>query len=354
MGFELNAKSQKRIMFCVVLSLMSFGKLPLAQGEVVVYDTNTQPSQKFIHNNQTTQQVIQQNDSEKRSNRRETYQKYEEDTYRQERPKRRSRRTVRRERRNPRNQRSERRDYVYVSRSGVKHHSSEYKQEEENFLESVMVSIEPRFGISNFADDVSGYDLSSKYAFGLGLNLGTSENFSLDLGYSRAKHELELLQGNASYGSVQDYYGYYGNGFRKITLNQNVFDLGIKGYLLNSSSTLRPFLGGGIAYGSTTVDSEQDRYSYGYFGEDYGVDQFLGHLSAGLDFELGAGFRSGLLFKYYHVLSSSEDQSIDNRLFAPRGGRYQARGSGNEKRYVGASLKDSGFYTLMLGVNFTF
>ena len=81
---------------------------------------------------------------------------------------------------------------------------------------------------------------------------------------------------------------------------------------------------------------------------DYEMTQYLGYLSAGADVKVSKNISAGLMAKYYAVLSSSQNANINNYTFY---NPYTPYGSmvnqSPEKQYVGGTLQNANYYTIM-------
>ena len=141
-------------------------------------------------------------------------------------------------------------------------------------------------------------------------------------------------------------------------MNQNVFDAGVKLYLLDRDSAVRPFIGGGGGYAKSYINyNSQIINNLNAMGlgnsnlaSDYDVSQFLGYAEAGANVQMNKSISIGLMFRYYEVLSSSENGGINNYAFYNPGNL----GASPSKQYVGGSVAGSGFYNILAGATFSF
>jgi outer membrane protein W len=248
--------------------------------------------------------------------------------------------------------------------------------------DKTMFTIKPQAGIANLSSS-DGYDLHPHFSVGGGLAVEASNYITFEANYTYSEYGVDIA-------SVNPFANYYqsagGSGLQTLVLKQNVFDAGLKFHLLGQDSRVRPFIGGGGGYSKSYMNYNQNvlnlenQEGYQAFGKDYESSSYMGYLSTGLDIKVTHNISVGLTFKYYAVLSSSED-SLNNTAFLPGGQPYGgAYGNGYgygggyggygqpygavgqngynatdyEKQVVGGSLALSSFYTLMAGVNFTF
>ncbi|OFZ37267.1 MAG: hypothetical protein A2070_08805 [Bdellovibrionales bacterium GWC1_52_8] len=92
---------------------------------------------------------------------------------------------------------------------------------------------------------------------------------------------------------------------------------------------------------------------------DYDMTQFLGFLSTGFDVRVNKSISIGAGFKYYTVLSSRQNQNLNNQALAyPNGayipGYYALSMNDTDKQAVGGSLAQNTFYSVTGGVSFSF
>lgn len=234
--------------------------------------------------------------------------------------------------------------------------------------EKTKISIMPRAGISNLMG-TEQYKVSGRYSAGLGVMFGVADNLAVEGGWSHSEYGVSLMSSNPFVQQYQSQYSYQAGDFNRETqtMKQDVFDAGLRMYLMGPDSKFRPFIGGGAAYAKSYLNYDQAimdaAQSMNYpIGSDYEVSSFLGTLSTGFDIALSKSISVGGLFRYYWVLSSRENSNINNAALygnQPYGGYgmanpYTYAASEADKRYVGGSLSRAGFYSLLAGVTFTF
>jgi hypothetical protein len=156
-------------------------------------------------------------------------------------------------------------------------------------------------------------------------------------------------------------------------LKQNVVDAGIKVHLLGRQSKLRPYIGGGAGYSRSYLNYDPRIVDFlrnaGYgVSPDYDMTQFLANASAGVELQLSKSVVVGLSYKYFTVLSSRQNQELYNpalygsypgALYGYGGYGYGGlAGAGSladlDKQYVGGSLADTSFYSVLGTVSFSF
>lgn len=127
-------------------------------------------------------------------------------------------------------------------------------------------------------------------------------------------------------------------------LKQNVADAGIKFFFLGRESRFRPFIGGGLAYATSTLNLTP-AYAFMNLTEDYRIKQLQGMGQLGAEIAITRAIVATASFKLSGILSSST-QSISNENLAT--------GLEANKVQAGNSLSRSASYagTVGLGVYF--
>lgn len=216
--------------------------------------------------------------------------------------------------------------------------------------EKVRLSVMPRFGIPGTASSTT-YTMYGRYTLGIGMGMGVSDNLDVVLGYDYSEMGVGLQTNNPMIKSYQSNYGAY--NAETMAFRQNMIDTGLKLHLMGPESKFRPFVGGGMAY------------SWGYLNydtqflalmnnsvQDYQLQQFYGTLAAGFDVRVSKSLSIGAQFKYYAVLSSRQNQQLNNAaFFAPT---YWSWAASQEQQYVGGSLARTSMYSLTAGASFYF
>ncbi|MEK6705697.1 MAG: hypothetical protein AAB116_02300 [Candidatus Poribacteria bacterium] len=238
--------------------------------------------------------------------------------------------------------------------------------------DKTVISIQPRAGLANMLGS-NYYNVRPRYSAGIGLGVGASDNLSFELGYTFSEFGVALNSTNPfvlNYQAWSNSLGYSAN-LETVAMKQNVADAGLKLHFLGSDAKLRPFIGGGAAYSRSYINYDQkilSALSQGGLqglGRDYEISQFLGYLSSGLDVRMGRTVTFGAVFKYYSVLSSRENQNLNNMAlygaypyynnynYNPYGAYYSGLPDA-DKQLVGGSLANASFYSAMAGVTFIF
>jgi outer membrane protein W len=215
----------------------------------------------------------------------------------------------------------------------------------------VRLSISPRAGVSIMNAD-SAFNVTGKYAAGVGLGMGISDNLSFEVGYTYAEYGVGLAGLNSFY--TQEFSG----SSDTYVLKQNVFDAGLKLSLLGQDSKFRPYVGAGAAYAKgylnypTTVSQFYQSFNSN-FSPDYESSDFLGYLSAGFDAQVSKTISVGLNARFYKVLSNSENENLYYGSFY--GGGYGGGAGVDPGKYqAGTQLAQSSFYSLLGNVTFSF
>jgi len=227
-----------------------------------------------------------------------------------------------------------------------------------------IVYMQPRFGLTNF-NNVTYYDVRSKYSAGLGLGISVSDNLSFEVGYTFSEFGVAMNSTNpfAVAAQVQANSRGYTGKFESVAMKQNIADAGLKIHFLGPSAKLRPFIGGGGGYSRSFINFSQNVITFmeqsGQPSPDYDMTQFLGFLSAGFDVRVNKAISIGAGFKYYSVLSSRQNQNINNMAFGyPNAGYYPGyygySMNDGDKQAVGGSLAQNSFYSITGGASFSF
>jgi len=230
--------------------------------------------------------------------------------------------------------------------------------------EITIIYMQPRFGLTSF-NDVTYYDIRSKYSAGLGLGLSVSDNLSFEVGYTYSEFGVAMNSTNpfAIGAQLQANTRGYTGLFESVAMKQNIVDTGLKIHFLGPSAKLRPFIGGGGAYSRSFINFNQSVMAMmersGLPSPDYDMTQFLGFLSTGFDVRVNKSISIGAGFKYYTVLSSRQNQNLNNQALAyPNGayipGYYALSMNDTDKQAVGGSLAQNTFYSVTGGVSFSF
>jgi hypothetical protein len=200
------------------------------------------------------------------------------------------------------------------------------------------VSISARAGVAGMSS-VNGFDIRPSAAVGIEGGVGVTDNVDLVLGYQYSSFGI----------AVTNYYGNYSNPVTN-NMNQNLFEGGVKIHVLGPDSKIRPFIAGGAGYSHSYINYDQAYLNMvgagGLNSPDYEVSQWLGYVGGGLDFRLSKSIALGVDFRYYDVLSSSQNSSLNPYGFA----NY---GSGINQS-IGSSLASQSFYTAGAALTFTF
>ena len=226
--------------------------------------------------------------------------------------------------------------------------------EAESDAEKVAISVSPRGGLSTMSS-VSGYNVQSRYSAGVDLGVAVSDHVSFAVGYSFNEYGVTLTSSNPWVYNLQ----YYTGTREALAMKQNVVDATLKLHLLGPDARLRPFIGGGAAWSKSFINYDQriidGLYQSGMttLVRDYEVYSVLGSLAAGLDIRITKAISVGAQFEYFTVVTSRENQSLNNAAFYNYYG-YQAAYSDMDKQVLGGSLARSGFYSVTGGLTFTF
>lgn len=219
------------------------------------------------------------------------------------------------------------------------------------------VSIAPIFGLSSINND--NYNMDSRYTVGVGMEVDITDNVSFTASFRYSQYDVSLASSNPTYSFYNANNPSLLNTRQQLEYNQNVIDATGRYYVLPTSYRFRPFLGAGIGYNrgflnydQKTLDAYNNNPYYASSGQldDYSVSSVLGILELGGDLQLSKGFAVGINFKYNSILSSSENQPLNNNAFLINSGNPGP----TDKNTVGGSLRDSSFYSLLGTVKISF
>lgn len=222
--------------------------------------------------------------------------------------------------------------------------------------EQSIFTVTPRAGLSGI-NSTGIYDVNSRYAAGFELGLASTDNLAFTAGYTYSEYGIGLAA-NSPYALWANNYGYYGSTDRT-TFKKNTIDAGLKMSLLNPEARLRPFIGGGGAWSKGYVNYDQAVLNQlmrtpGLYGmnaaQDYQLTQFLGYVSTGFDVRVSKGISVGALFKYYAVLSSTQNANLNNAALYG----IPVSPADYEKADVAGTISRSGSYMIMAGATFSF
>ncbi len=230
---------------------------------------------------------------------------------------------------------------------------------------SARVSLIPRFGVSNFQDQVAT-EVNSRFAAGLGIGLDVTDNLAFEIGYTYSEFGVGGWSTNPYVSQLQ----VYTNTAQPIAVKQNVVDAGLKLYALGTSSRLRPYLFAGAAYTKSFVNYDQQIVQYlsqqGLSGiaRDLESSAFLGAVGVGMDIKLSSSIFVGLSGRYYSVLNSNVNSSslgLGSGLSYPGygyGGYYYNPAAAAyldyDKQVLGGGFARSDFYTIAGSIGFSF
>jgi outer membrane protein W len=205
--------------------------------------------------------------------------------------------------------------------------------------------VSPHAGISSMSTN-SGFQVNGHYAVGVSAGVAVSDNIALEVGYTYAEYGVDM--GN----SIQAIFA-PGTQFDTYILKQNVIDATLKLYLLGPDSKIRPFVGGGGGYsiGYLNYPSNVPTFGLQSSNQNYQTNSFLGEISTGLDVKVSKAVSIGAAFKYYTVLSSSQNNNLQ---FGAYGYGPAGLGPNLAQAQTGAALGQTGFYSITAGVNFSF
>lgn len=235
--------------------------------------------------------------------------------------------------------------YLSIDKAPVMENTSVAEQPDEKFTGKFKVF--PIFGFTSLKSD--NYDVNSDHTLGFGIEADVDDNLAAVASYNYSQYAINLAQTNTYFG----YNGYNQNNTNSLQYNQNVIDLGMRYYLFPKRSRFRLFMGAGIGYNKGYLNYKQNSYNqYNVISndnQDYEVTSFLGQFELGGELSLSKTFSFGAAFKYNKVLSSKENQPLNNNGFLLNG--YQPV---TDKQRAGGSISDNDFYSLLASLKIAF
>lgn len=217
------------------------------------------------------------------------------------------------------------------------------------------VSINPRGGISGIANSI--YNIQSKYSLGVGLSVDVSDYIAVVGGYTYSSYGL-----NAG-SSVITPYGFATMPMQQLQLNDNVFDIGARGFLMDQHSKVRPFVGAGLGYRRGYVNYDDRTLSFlrqinRYAAQDVQISGFTGYVETGLELRLSKSISLNASFRYYNLLSSYQSAPLNEYAFLNPNGYYNGMGgygySNDARSQASNALARNNFYQIMAGLSIGF
>lgn len=215
------------------------------------------------------------------------------------------------------------------------------------------ISITPKAGLSTISNDA--YDITSRFALGVGLGFDVSDNVGVELGYAYGENALRLNYVPGAYGATYNAF----TTSRELVYKSNTFDMGMKLYLSGLDARVRPFVGAGLAYtvGFVNYDartlSELQAAGAGLRTNDYQLNQFQGALQTGLELKIGSNVSIGATYKLLKPLNSTE---TEDGLQA--GGFYGAPNvsamANYDKQALRGTIRDSAIHMVLVGASIQF
>jgi hypothetical protein len=215
------------------------------------------------------------------------------------------------------------------------------------------VILSPLFGKSSINDNL--YNVNNRYSAGIELEVPLDDSFSAVLGYAYSQYDVGLASANP-------FMGYYSgtsllnNNLAQLQYNQNLITAEGRFYLMPRESKFRIFGGLGIGYNLGYLNynnSVLNQYAFNpaLNNPDYTVDSWTGILEAGAAVNVSQSVALGLNFKYNVILSSSQNQPLNNYAFVNNGFGYTPT---SNQAVVGGSLARDSFYSILGTVKVAF
>ena len=235
----------------------------------------------------------------------------------------------------------------------------EVKAEDEN--DGTQLNVGPRFGTASIMDSM--YDVGAKYSLGADITVDVTDHIAFTAGYTYATYSMGAGQTLVMYPQQA----------KKLEINDNVINVGIRGNFLGIKSRVRPFAGVGFAYRKGYVNYDKQTRDYirqydQYGAQDVDMTGFAGYIEAGLEFKVVKSISVSASFRYFNMLSSRQSSQVNPNAFysgnaygspyygaASTGYGYSpyAYNDGSKER-AGQTLSESNFYQLHAGVSVNF
>lgn len=182
------------------------------------------------------------------------------------------------------------------------------------------IGLVPMFGLASISNS-DGYEFNSRFMAGVGLIFDLTSHVALEGGYRYSEYGMTL--GSNFAGAIPS---------NELVFKNNTMDLGLRLYLTDTDSKIRPFIGGGAAY-SWGYLNYTNSYTNTGNNLDYELTQFQGMATAGLEFKISKTVTLGASYKFLRPFRSSENESLNNAGFynggfnAPDAVKNSTRGS---------------------------
>lgn len=238
--------------------------------------------------------------------------------------------------------------------------TAEISQQTSDENDGTRVNIGPRFGTASIMDSM--YDVNAKFSLGADITVDVTDHIAFTAGYSYSSYSMGAGQ-TLAYSPTQ---------VKKIEMNDNVINLGVRGNFLGLKSRVRPFAGIGFAYrkGYVNYDEQTRNYikQYDQYGStDVDITGFAGYLETGLEFKIIKAISLTASFRYFNMLSSRQSSPVNPNAFY-NGGAYGSPYYGaaysygyspynyndGSKERAGQSLAKNNFYQLQVGASVSF
>jgi hypothetical protein len=226
--------------------------------------------------------------------------------------------------------------------------------------ERTRFSVTPRAGVANMMVDGGYFEVAPRFGAGVAAGISASDHFTFLIGYTFNQYGVSMAS-NSSYFTMGA-----PSTLQTLTMNENVFDAGVRVYLLGVDSVIRPFVGGGGSYArkyinfSSTILNQMNATYGTQVSPDYVVNNIQGFLSAGLDFKVARNIAVGADFRYYASVSESQsgyNNAYNNVFYGGYYGGYPPGAMGvnpTEPAAAGSGLALAHSYSLMGNVTFSF
>jgi hypothetical protein len=246
--------------------------------------------------------------------------------------------------------------YISLDKAPIIHDSEEENssvaEADDGKLEG-NVRVAPMVGWTSLGSD--NYNIDSRQTLGVALEVDVDKNLTAVVSYAYAKYDVSIQGSN----TINNTFLFVNNNTKALEYNQNVFDAGLRYYLLPKKSRFRAFIGGGVGYNKGFLNYDQNTLNTFATDtallnngelDDYEVTSFLGTLESGAELQLSKTISVGGSFKYSNILSSRENKPINNNAFVLNGFGQQQ----NDKDIAGGSIAQDNFYSILANIKISF
>ncbi len=217
------------------------------------------------------------------------------------------------------------------------------------------IAVFPMAGYTSLSSNI--YNINSRSSLGVGVEADIADGFSFMAGYMYSQYDVGLGLANPYVNLVST----TTSNMQSLQYNQNVIDAGLRYYLLPKNSRFQFFVGAGggfnkgfLNYNQNTLNTFTNVANTAGL-QDYEVTSFLGELEAGGDVRVSKSISVGANFKYFNVLSSNQNQQLNNNGFIVNGSTVNnSLLNSADKNVIGGSISGNNFYSILGNIKVRF